>query len=219
MRPIEVYFPLSHGGLWVDGRRIGSGFSLVMHKCLRCCGAAADHGLPNTIYNRAIRWSRLGVLNKIFAGPAATYGPPRWQAVCIRCSKQSAKTYPAFRRITVGQDGDPRVLVLIRGRHRSAILRHRVPRHRSTVRPSSSHLPQTSSSGCQGHRPISFTPPALWVRRSVRGVEVLRRSAPFWPQEQRRRCFDAPARAGRAPRRPDVYRSCSSSAATNVHPG
>ena len=44
----------------------------------------------------------------------------------------------------VGQDGDPRVLVLIRGSASSAICRHRMPGHRLTVRPSFTRLPQTS---------------------------------------------------------------------------
>lgn len=44
----------------------------------------------------------------------------------------------------VGQDGDPRVLGLIKGAASSAIFTERLPEHRSTVRPSSSHRPQTS---------------------------------------------------------------------------
>ena len=65
-----------------------------------------------------------------------TYGPPRRQVASAVRPEQSAQTYPAFRR-AVGQDGEPRVLVLIKGPASSAILRRRVPGHRLTVRPSS----------------------------------------------------------------------------------
>ena len=44
----------------------------------------------------------------------------------------------------VGQDGDPRVLGLIKGSASNAIFAGRLPEHRSTVRPSSSHHPPTS---------------------------------------------------------------------------
>jgi hypothetical protein len=57
--------------------------------------------------------------------------------------KQSASTYPAYGQ-SHGQDGDPRIPVLIRWSASSAIGRVRVPGHRSTVRPSRFHHPQTS---------------------------------------------------------------------------
>jgi putative transposase len=38
--------------------------------------APRDYGPHKTIYNRFIRWSRLRVFNKIFAGPAAKGGKP-----------------------------------------------------------------------------------------------------------------------------------------------
>ena len=43
---------------------------------LRWRDAPADYGPPKTIYNRFIRWSRLGVFNKIFAALAAKGGKP-----------------------------------------------------------------------------------------------------------------------------------------------
>lgn len=43
---------------------------------LRWPDAPAEYGPPKTIYNRFIRWSRLGVFNKIFAGLAAKGGKP-----------------------------------------------------------------------------------------------------------------------------------------------
>jgi putative transposase len=43
---------------------------------LRWRDAPADYGPHKTIYNRFIRWSRLGVFNRIFAELAAKSGHP-----------------------------------------------------------------------------------------------------------------------------------------------
>lgn len=76
MRRIEPYFPLSHGVPRVDDRRIVSGIVFVIRNGLRWRDAPTDYGPHKTIYNRFIRWSRLGVFNRIFAGLAAEGGPP-----------------------------------------------------------------------------------------------------------------------------------------------
>ncbi|KQN02302.1 transposase [Sphingobium sp. Leaf26] len=76
MRRIEPYFPLSHGVPRVEDRRIISGTIFVIRKGLRWRDAPADYGLPRTIYNRFIRWSRLGVFNKIFSALSAQGGKP-----------------------------------------------------------------------------------------------------------------------------------------------
>jgi transposase len=76
MRRIERYFPLSHGVPRVDDRRIVSGIIFVIRNGLRWRDAPAAYGPPKTIYNRFIRWSRLGVFNKIFAALAAKSGKP-----------------------------------------------------------------------------------------------------------------------------------------------
>jgi len=72
MRRIEAYFPLAHGVPRVDGRRILSGIVFVIRNGLRWRDAPAAYGPHKTIYNRFIRWSRLGVFNKIFSALAAT---------------------------------------------------------------------------------------------------------------------------------------------------
>lgn len=76
MRRIEPYFPLSHGIPRVDDRRIVSGIVFVIRNGLRWRDAPAEYGPPKTIYNRYIRWSRLGVFNKIFSALAAKGGKP-----------------------------------------------------------------------------------------------------------------------------------------------
>jgi len=64
---IEPYFPLAHG---VPASVIGIIF--VIRNGLRWRDAPAEYGPHKPIYNRFIRWSRLGVFNKIFAALAAT---------------------------------------------------------------------------------------------------------------------------------------------------
>jgi len=61
MRRIEPYSPPSHGLPRVDDRRIISGIIFVIRNGLRWRDAPADYGPPKTIYNRFVRWSRLGV--------------------------------------------------------------------------------------------------------------------------------------------------------------
>lgn len=74
MRRIEPYFPLSHGVPRVDDRRIVSGIIYVIKHGLMWRDAPKEYGPHKTIYNRFIRWNRLGVFNKIFAGLAAKGG-------------------------------------------------------------------------------------------------------------------------------------------------
>jgi len=76
MRRIEPYFPLSHGISRVDDRKVISGIIFVIRNGLRWRDAPKDYGPHKTIYNRFIRWSRLGVFNKIFAALAAKGGKP-----------------------------------------------------------------------------------------------------------------------------------------------
>ena len=76
MGKIKPYFPLSHGVPGVDDRRIISGIIFVIQGGLRWRDAAREYGRHKTIYNWFIRWSRMGVFNKIFAGLAAKGDKP-----------------------------------------------------------------------------------------------------------------------------------------------
>jgi len=60
----------------VDDRRIVSGIIFVIRNGLRWRDAPREYGPHKTIYNRFIRWSRLGVFNRIFAELAAKGGKP-----------------------------------------------------------------------------------------------------------------------------------------------
>ena len=63
---IKPYFPLSHGIPRVDDLRILSGIIYVIKHGLQWKEAPREYGPHKTLYNRVIRWSRLGVFNKIF---------------------------------------------------------------------------------------------------------------------------------------------------------
>ena len=76
MRRITSFFPLSHGVARVDDRRVLSGIIFVIRNGLRWRDAPQGYGPHKTIYNRFIRWSLLGVFNKIFAALARKAGKP-----------------------------------------------------------------------------------------------------------------------------------------------
>ena len=76
MRRIAPYFPLSHGMPRVDDQRVISGIVFVIRNGLRWRDAPRGYGPHKTIYNRFVRWSRLGVFNKIFAELARKAGKP-----------------------------------------------------------------------------------------------------------------------------------------------
>ena len=77
MTRLQPYFPKSHGKPRVDDRRVLSGIVFVNRNGLRWCDAPKDYGPHKTIYNRFIRWSRLGVFNKIFVELARKAGKPK----------------------------------------------------------------------------------------------------------------------------------------------
>ena len=62
LRRIEPYFALSHGVPRVDDRRVISGIIFVIRNGLRWRDAPKEYGPQKMIYNRFIRWSRLGVV-------------------------------------------------------------------------------------------------------------------------------------------------------------
>jgi putative transposase len=76
MHRITAFFPLSHGIARVDDRRVISAIVFVIRNGLRWRDAPPGYGPHKTIYNRFIRWSRLGVFNKIFAELARKAGKP-----------------------------------------------------------------------------------------------------------------------------------------------
>ena len=74
MARISPHFPLSHGAPRVDDRRVVSGIVCVIKHGLQWKDAPREYGPHKTLYNRFIRGSRLGVLDRIFAALAGN-GP------------------------------------------------------------------------------------------------------------------------------------------------
>jgi putative transposase len=60
----------------VNDRRVISGIIFVIRNGLRWRDAPTAYGPPKTLYNRFVRWSRLGVFDRIFAGLAGRAGRP-----------------------------------------------------------------------------------------------------------------------------------------------
>ena len=74
MQRIKPFFPRSHGIPRVDDRRVISGIIYVIRHGLQWKDAPRGYGPHKTLYNRFIRWSRLGVFNRILAELAAQGG-------------------------------------------------------------------------------------------------------------------------------------------------
>jgi len=64
---IKPYFPLSHGVPRTDDLKVISGIVFVIRNGLRWRDAPKEYGPHKTLYNRFIRWSRMGVFDRIFA--------------------------------------------------------------------------------------------------------------------------------------------------------
>jgi transposase len=74
MARISPYFPLARGVPRVDDLRVVSGIVYVIRNGLQWTDAPKEYGPHKTLYNRSMRWSRLGVLDRIFAA-LASEGP------------------------------------------------------------------------------------------------------------------------------------------------
>ena len=76
MRRLSPHCPLSHGIARVDDRRVLSGIIYVIRNGLQWRDAPTAYGPHKTLYNRFVRWSRMGVFDRIFAALAAEGGAP-----------------------------------------------------------------------------------------------------------------------------------------------
>src|SRR3954471_24759333 len=77
MRRIEPFFPRSRGLARVDDRRVVSGIIYVIRQGLQWKDAPRGYGPHKTLYNRFVRWSRLGVFDRIFVALSAQGGAPQ----------------------------------------------------------------------------------------------------------------------------------------------
>ena len=77
MARISPHFPLSHGIARVDDRRVVSGIVHVIRNGLQWKDAPTAYGPHKTLYNRFIRWSRLGIFDRVFASLAGNGPKPQ----------------------------------------------------------------------------------------------------------------------------------------------
>ena len=71
MERLRPLFPKPRGRARVDDRRVLSGVILVNRSGLRWRDASAAYGPPKTLYNRWLRWSRMGVFARMLMELAA----------------------------------------------------------------------------------------------------------------------------------------------------
>ncbi|MBB3884843.1 transposase [Acetobacter oeni] len=67
MERVKPFSPLAHGVPRVDDRRVLSGIVYVIRNGHQWKDAPKACGPHKTLYNRFIRWSRLGVFDRIFS--------------------------------------------------------------------------------------------------------------------------------------------------------
>ena len=71
---IKPFFPRSHGIPRVDDRKVISDIIYAIKHGLQWKDAPREYGPYKTLYNRFLRWSRMGVFNNIFTELAKTAG-------------------------------------------------------------------------------------------------------------------------------------------------
>ncbi len=81
MSRISPFFPFAHGVLRVDNRRVISGIVYVIRHGLQWKDAPKEYGPHKTLCNRFIRWSRMGVFDRIFVSLAGE--GPKAQRIMI----------------------------------------------------------------------------------------------------------------------------------------
>ena len=73
---IKKYFPYPHGKARVDDLLVISGIIHVLKRGLQWRDAPREYGIPKTLYNRFVRWSKMGVFDKIFSALVEDGGSP-----------------------------------------------------------------------------------------------------------------------------------------------
>jgi len=108
---IRPYFPPSRGVPRVDDLRVLSGIIFVLKRGLQWRDAPLEYGPHKTLYNRFIRWSRLGVFDKIFAALSAQAEPPgqlQIDATHLKAHRTAASLLKKgmFPALSAGQKAD-----------------------------------------------------------------------------------------------------------------
>ena len=73
---IQPFFPKPHGIPRVDDLKVISGIIHVLKRGLQWRDAPREYGPHKTLYNRFIRWSEMGVFDRIFTALATQHDVP-----------------------------------------------------------------------------------------------------------------------------------------------
>ena len=188
MARISPHFPLSHGVPRVDDRRVVSGIVYVIRNGLQWKDAPKDYGPHKTLYNRFIRWSRLGVFDRIFAsacrrrsearahddrrdpseGPSHRGEPAQKGDVPRRIGRTKGGLNSKLHAVCDGE-GRPLILLLSRGpderpqgrpprARRPAASRYPIADQATTATGSAKHSQREASSPASRHRQSRKTP-------------------------------------------------------------
>ena len=76
MSKIERFFAKSHGIPRKDDQLVISGIVYVLKNGLQWRDAPQGYGPHKTLYNRFLRWTEMGVFDKVFSHLSAQHGPP-----------------------------------------------------------------------------------------------------------------------------------------------
>ena len=122
-----------------DDRRVISGIVHVLKSGCRWCDCPPEYGPPTTIYNRFVRWARRGVWENLFrelAGNGRSTDTQMIDSTHVKAHRSATGGKRMARPVgkwfcgggmsslhkrirpfgyAVGQDGDPRAPLLIRG--------------------------------------------------------------------------------------------------------
>jgi transposase len=104
MSRLAPFFPRSRGKRRVDDRRVVSGIIYVIRNGLMWKDAPRGYGPHKTLYNRFVRWSRMGVFERIFAALAAEAGIPE-QLMIDSTHLKAHRTAASLARPKFGMSG------------------------------------------------------------------------------------------------------------------
>jgi putative transposase len=79
----KSYFPCSQGVPRVDDRRVLSGIIYVLKRGLQWRDAPSEYGPDKTLCNQFIRWSRMGVFERIFKELSSQDVPKKLQMAAL----------------------------------------------------------------------------------------------------------------------------------------
>jgi transposase len=112
MERLRPFFPKSRGKPRVDDRRVLSGIIYIKKNGLQWKDAPAVYGPPKTLYNRFVRWSRMGVFAMVEVSATGMDGaryatdPLERHGVAVMAGKSFGTTLASWVRLALTVDDD-----------------------------------------------------------------------------------------------------------------